>query len=153
MWNDDVWKFGVILISFILICFCFVVKAEAVITDIAVIHHTASPDVSASTIDKWHKEKGWDGIGYHFVIRWDGTIEEGRSLNKNGAHALGRNQYVGIVLTGYDNFSIMQINSLKKLLLKLRVLEIQNHHQECPGPGLDLQKIADELHIKFIEVK
>src|SRR4051812_248280 len=33
-----------------------------------VIHHSASPSGSMAIFDKEHKAKGWDGVGYHFVI-------------------------------------------------------------------------------------
>jgi hypothetical protein len=33
-----------------------------------IVHHSDSPDVPAATIDSWHLQKGWGGIGYHFVI-------------------------------------------------------------------------------------
>ena len=46
----------------------------------------AGQDVRASDIDKWHKERGFKCIGYHFVIDLDGTIEEGRPLTMSGAH-------------------------------------------------------------------
>jgi len=106
----------------------------------AVIHHTASHDVSAWTIDRWHKERGWDGIGYHFIIRKDGSIEEGRPLNKKGAHAVGRNTWVGIALTGYDVFTEEQKYSLKQLLRKLGTKYLERHHEFCPGRGLDLRE-------------
>jgi hypothetical protein len=148
-----------ILLSFCVVMFTVdsVCAAELDLTK-AVIHHTASGDVPASEIDRWHKEKGWDGIGYHYVIRKDGTIEEGRSLERKGAHALNgrpysRNHYVGIVLTGHNDFSQLQIKSLKRLLRSLDVGQIENHHQKCPGHGLDLASIARELNIKFEEVK
>ena len=102
----------------------------------AVIHHTDSHDVSAAEIDRWHKEFGWDGIGYHFVIRAGGQIERGRSLDKTGAHAKGRNDRIGIALTGRDTFTVAQTESLAKLLRDLGVKEIERHHEECPGPGL-----------------
>ncbi len=106
-------------IAFLLIA----VQVSAVDTTRAVIHHTASHDVSAAEIDRWHKqntyidkngkERHWDGIGYHFVIRTDGTIEKGRDIQKQGAHAKGRNDRLGIVLTGYDklkyNSSVLYI--------------------------------------------
>ena len=53
-------------------------------------------DVTAKEIRSWHtapKEKGgrgWRDIGYHYVIRLDGTIELGRPLEKAGAHCIGR---------------------------------------------------------------
>lgn len=113
----------------------------AVDTKKAVIHHTASPDVSSQTIDQWHRERGWEGIGYHFVIRRDGSVEKGRRLCKLGAHALGRNNQVGIVLTGYDQFTSQQRSALVKLLNKLEVQSIERHHEKCPGIGLKWVKL------------
>lgn len=57
--------------------------------DAIVIHCTASragQDLRASDIDKMHKERGFAGIGYHYVIDLDGTVETGRPLPKDGAH-------------------------------------------------------------------
>lgn len=57
--------------------------------DAIVIHCSATregQDIKASDIDKWHKERGFKMIGYHFVVDLDGTIEKGRPLTMNGAH-------------------------------------------------------------------
>ena len=57
--------------------------------DAIVIHCSATragQDVRAADIDKWHKERGFDCIGYNFVIDLDGTVEVGRPLNRDGAH-------------------------------------------------------------------
>lgn len=57
--------------------------------DAIVIHCTATragQDVHASDIDKWHKERGFARIGYNYVIRLDGTVEQGRPLTMDGAH-------------------------------------------------------------------
>ena len=57
--------------------------------DAIVIHCTASragQDLRASDIDKQHKERGFACIGYNYVIDLDGTIEEGRKLDRDGAH-------------------------------------------------------------------
>lgn len=52
-------------------------------------------------IDRWHKAKGWSGIGYHYVITLDGKIQSGRDLEKIGAHAKGRNRHsVGVCYIG-----------------------------------------------------
>jgi hypothetical protein len=132
------------IISFILLMFVSICHAR-VITKKAIIHHTASPSwTTVEHIDQWHKENGWDGIGYHFVILWDGNIKEGRSLNKQGSHALGRNQYVGIALVGYDEFTKEQIISLNILLERLGVEEIERHHEKCPGKGLNLNNFLKE---------
>lgn len=57
--------------------------------DAIVIHCSATregQDVRAADIDKWHKERGFRCIGYHYVIDLDGTIEVGRPLPEDGAH-------------------------------------------------------------------
>jgi len=96
----------------------------------------------------------WWGIGYHFVIRADGNIEEGRPLSMRGAHARGsRNGKVGVALTGRDDFTPAQITSLKKLLTKLKTTVIERHSNTCPGSGLDVSAIAKKLRIKQLGVK
>ena len=63
-------------------------------TNKIVIHHTGSVkdvDFSAARIHDLHKGNGWVGIGYHFVIRKDGTIERGRPIWAIGSHAQGHN--------------------------------------------------------------
>ena len=57
--------------------------------DAIVIHCSATragQNVRAADIDKWHKERGFSCIGYHYVIDLDGTIEPGRPLTMDGAH-------------------------------------------------------------------
>ena len=67
-----------------------------------VIHHTASGnDWDAARIDKEHRARGWSGIGYHYVILQDGTVQAGRAIEKAGAHAKGANgDSIGVVLVG-----------------------------------------------------
>lgn len=64
-----------------------------------IIWHTAAHgrdglvfDTTAQQIDRWHRERGWDGIGYNVVIRFDGTIEKGRDPNKIPAGVAGLNK-------------------------------------------------------------
>jgi N-acetylmuramoyl-L-alanine amidase len=55
----------------------------------------------ARVIDSWHRQRGWDGIGYHFVILPDGDIEYGRPISMIGAHVKGKNQFsIGICYIG-----------------------------------------------------
>ena len=52
-------------------------------------------------IDRWHRQKGWNGCGYHYVVRRDGTIEKGRPLEMVGAHCLHHNQHsIGVCYEG-----------------------------------------------------
>jgi len=57
-------------------------------------HCSATPEgrkVTVATIRKWHKAKGWSDIGYHKVVYLDGSVHDGRPMNKIGAHVKGHN--------------------------------------------------------------
>jgi N-acetyl-anhydromuramyl-L-alanine amidase AmpD len=81
-------------------------------------------DIGAKEIDGWHKERGWSGIGYHYVIRRDGTVEIGRPLDTPGAHAKGYNSNsIGICLVGGKprfNFTWEQLIALRQLYADLK---------------------------------
>jgi len=112
----------------------------------AVLHHTVSPDWSVERIRKIHmEENGWKDVGYHYIIRADGTIEKGRDINKVGAHAKGRNNYIGIALTGYDEFTDAQYKSLAKLFNKLDLQYLEPHHEDCPGSNFNWNKLMKEI--------
>lgn len=86
-----------------------------------VIHHTGSKgDWSAAQIHGWHLDNGWSGVGYHFIIRKNGTIERGRPQWAIGSHAYGFNsRSIGIHLSGDFNAEMptqAQINSCAALV-------------------------------------
>lgn len=61
----------------------------------------AGKEFTAEDIDHWHRKRGFVCIGYHYVIRLDGTIEKGRDLSLPGAHCKGQNaNSVGICYIG-----------------------------------------------------
>ena len=73
--------------------------------DKIIIHCSATPkhkDFSAETIRDWHvKGNGWDDIGYHYVVRLDGSLEYGRPVQVPGAHCRGENKSsIGICYIG-----------------------------------------------------
>ncbi len=75
-----------------------------------VVHHTGNDeddDLSAADIHRIHRAIGWSGIGYHFVIRKDGSIERGRPEEYVGSHAYGWNwETLGVHLCG--NFELVE---------------------------------------------
>lgn len=98
-----------------------------------VVHCTATRPSQACTvelIDKWHRERGFDCIGYHYVIYRDGSVHEGRPLSKVGAHCTGQNSdsigisYCGGVAedgkTPQDNRTDAQKQAFKQLIKELR---------------------------------
>ena len=125
-------------------------------TNRIVIHHTGSGDdidASAEQIHGWHKNGNkWAGIGYHFVVRKDGTIERGRPIWAMGAHAEGANyDSIGIHLSGdftYAEPTEIQIEKTAMLIANLcdeyDIPTDRNHilgHREvgnssCPGDRL-----------------
>ncbi len=106
-------------------------------------------DFKAADIDRWHKERGWNGIGYHYVVDLDGTVEKGRDLEKAGAHCQGYNQHsVGICYIGgkgkdgkpEDTRTEAQKSALwgllRELIVKYPTATIHGHREfsakDCP---------------------
>ena len=106
---------------------------------------------SAAQIDTWHRERGWKfGIGYHYVVRRDGSIELGRPEWMIGAHCVGHNAHsIGVCYEGgldirgepTDTRTEAQKASLRQLLGQLRQRYphalIVGHHdlnpqKDCP---------------------
>lgn len=122
--------------------------------DAIVIHCADTPaemDIGAAEIRRWHIEgNGWKDIGYHYVIRRDGRVERGRSVELSGAHVAGHNaQTIGICLVGgrgpdkrpLSNFTHAQWNALDELVRALRLkygdLAVKGHRdydasKACP---------------------
>jgi N-acetylmuramoyl-L-alanine amidase len=118
-----------------------------------IIHYSETPwhqDIGVEEIRQWHIERGWRNIGYHWVVRLDGFIEEGRKEEIQGAHAYGYNEYsIGICYVGginqhnekTDTRNPSQKKALLKLLKELKQrypkAEIIGHNEvsgkECPG--------------------
>ena len=115
---------------------------------------TSTQDIGRADIDRWHREKGWDGIGYHHVIRRDGRVEAGRSEARVGAHAEGYNKNsIGVCMVGgvervggkliaRDNFTPAQWDALRDLIGRLHAeypeAKIIGHRdvnrgKECPS--------------------
>lgn len=130
-------------------------------TDTIVVHHTGNPtddDLSAEEIHMSHLSQGWSGIGYHYVIRKNGQIEQGRPHWTVGAHAYGENSHtIGVHVCG--NFeeaepTKYQIESLAYLLGWLcetygldPAEDIVGHRDLMPTacPGENLYNKLDEI--------
>ncbi len=114
-----------------------------------VVHCSATPEGrnhTAKDIDAWHRQRGFDGIGYNYVIRLDGTVEEGRDVNKIPSHVKGYNKesigicYIGGIdkntLQPKDTRTPAQKEALKKLLVELKKLYPQAEilgHRDFPN--------------------
>jgi len=120
--------------------------------DFLVVHCAATKakmDVGVKEIKKWHLDRGWADIGYHYVIRRNGEIEKGRPDEVTGAHVAGHNKNsLGICLVGgiddeghaEPNFTEEQFNTLESLLDELLVkYDLMEDsilgHRDFPGVG------------------
>jgi hypothetical protein len=119
-----------------------------------IVHSTATPegrDVSVDEVRRWHvEENGWSDIGYHFLIALDGTVEEGRPIERTGAHVLRHNwDSIGVAYVGgmsidlgkaTDTRTEDQKEALVDLLVELKDAyggTVYGHrdfsNKECPG--------------------
>lgn len=123
-----------------------------------IIHCSATKegaDFDVNDIDRWHKKRGWSGVGYHYVIKLDGTVEPGRSEDTIGANAYGHNKYsIGVCYIGglgddmkpKDTRTPEQKESLRmlvnKLYYKYREAKIIGHNEISAKacPSFDVQK-------------
>ena len=100
--------------------------------DKIIIHCSATlpgQRVDVETITRWHKQRGFKTIGYHFFIDRSGTIHAGRPLEQQGAHCKGQNAHsIGICYEGglnkegkpYDTRTILQRIAMKELVAQLQ---------------------------------
>ena len=130
-----------------------------------IIHCSASDFGDDQLIDQWHKEEGWDGIGYHFVITngvfWprseykpenDGLIQYGRDIEKQGAHCKGYNKdSIGICLIGNHHFTGQQLyNTLPVLLSHLMDLYAILEDKIFGHRDFNMKKTCPNIDTKLI---
>ena len=117
-----------------------------------ILHCTATKegqDYSVEQVRKWHLDRGFNDIGYHFLIRLDGTVEAGRPLETVGAHCKGHNaNSIGIAYVGgldkngrpKDTRTLPQKEAMRRLVHDLKQyfprLEVHGHNEystkSCP---------------------
>ena len=124
-----------------------------------IIHCAATPegrDIKMETIKSWHvKGRGWSDIGYHYVIELDGTIKDGRPLERIGAHTKGHNATsIGICYVGgmdkdknakdtrTELQQVAMLNLLDSLQDRFKKATIHGHNEFSAKacPSFDVQK-------------
>ena len=121
-----------------------------------IIHCSDTPpgmDIGVDEIRQWHTSppRNWSDIGYHVVIRRDGTLEEGRDIERPGAHTLGQNKNsIGVCLVGgykgQFDFNYRQLESLMTFvgIIKERFPDIElnghNDYSEKDCPCFDVEE-------------
>lgn len=111
-----------------------------------------SVEAKRDEIDRWHRARGWNGIGYHYVIDRDGKVAKGRDESRIGAHVANHNTgSIGICLIGGHgasmddpfsrNFTPQQDAALRELIedikTRAKIKRIRGHNEVankvCPG--------------------
>lgn len=137
-----------------------------------VVHCSDSRWGSAEVIREWHRARGWDDIGYHYVISngferssrgtrdeaENGRIWHGRDEDTNGAHAKGFNsKSLGICMVGKDgNFTQEQKASLLCIVSSLMykygvpIEKVIGHYEADPNsgktcPDIDMETFRKQL--------
>lgn len=121
-------------------------------TEAIVLHHSCSKDQTVEQIHREHISRGWNGIGYHYYIRRDGSIYSGRPQFAVGSHCQGYNKdTIGICFEGdfrKDEITEEQIVAGKELIAYLnksfgKQLELFNHGELYPTmcPVINLKEI------------
>lgn len=124
-------------------------------TDRLILHHSACSSCTPEQIHQWHLNNGWEGAGYHFLVRKDGKIYRLRPEEYIGAHAQGSN-YNSIGICSEGNFenetmSEAQKNSLIELVSylenKYKINKVQKHsdvnNTACPGKNYPFNEIVN----------
>lgn len=119
-------------------------------------------DTTIEKLRRFHVEnKGWRDVGYHFLIRKDGSIEEGRSLDTQGAGVRGDNKRsVHVVFSGHGDYEEwteeQDSNGITFLALLREELEIHeadllghregpNVRKTCPGKLINMHMVREAV--------
>lgn len=127
-------------------------------TNTIILHHADAQKCSVDYIHKWHIQRGWSGIGYHFFVRKDGTIFRGRPINAVGSHVLGHNaDSIGICAEGNFEVELMGEKQRQAIIDLLKYLKeiypnakIVRHKDlkstSCPGKNYPFDDIIKRIN-------
>jgi len=135
-----------------------------------IVHHTASAEeTTVAQVDAWHRERGWSGIGYHWLVHripggpW--TVSPGRAEAVVGAHDAGQNaDSIGVAVAG--NYSSRPMSSeawwvlcatvsdvCRRYLIEASAVEGHRENEpattptECPGALVDLDELRTTVDL------
>ena len=123
-----------------------------------IIVHCSDSDLpehdDVEVIKSWHKKRGFSDVGYHYYVKKDGTIQEGRYIGLIGAHCVTQNVVsVGVCLGGKYDFPAAQMKGariiIENLMMRYKIPKTEiyphnhfNHHKTCPN--FEIARIWDD---------
>lgn len=136
------------------------------VVDFIVVHCNGYPERTAKDIDRVHKARGWDGIGYHWVLEESGLWHRGRPESVAGAGVRGLNKRA-IHVCVIGDFNDQHLSHLMRFQLLSKLAELQSSYQKarvighrevnshlaprfhtrksCPGRNIDLDELREQL--------
>ncbi len=124
-------------------------------TEMIVLHHAAAKSCTVQEVHKWHINRGWSGVGYHYFISRDGQIFRGRPEDTVGAHVTGHNsKSIGVCFEGdytAQTVPTAQLEAGKELIAylkdKYKITKVVGHRDlmatSCPGLKFPFFEIAN----------
>ena len=143
-------------------------------TNFFVVHHIGAipagmtaDDIDILVVHRWHKERGFKGAGYNYLIKTDGTIQRGRKRDELGSHCKGYNhESIGICVAG--DFTKAPPTDAQFQALALLLADLHGHYGLDPEreqtilghrdlgktdcPGVNLYKKIPAIRRKVIEL-
>jgi N-acetylmuramoyl-L-alanine amidase. len=140
--------------------------------DTIVIHHALAPSCTAQDIHRWHLERGWLGIAYHYFIRKNGTVYRGRPEQYRGGSLLGDENInvISICLEGcYTDYGNLTEKNVPEAQMKAlhelcddicsrhRIVAFKRHAdypsaqgKDCPGKYFPWNEFVAERRIRMV---
>lgn len=123
-----------------------------------IIIHTAAlegDNYDIEDVDAWHRERGWQMVGYHYFICKEGTIQQGRPDDLHGAHCLGMNtKSLGICFQGHGDheewtrdqrLSFQRLAAQKRKKYHIPAENVHGHRRyatkTCPGTLIQMDSV------------
>ena len=132
-------------------------------TEYIIVHCSANVNSTPASVRRTHKARGFSDVGYHFLIDKEGVIHDGRPVNLQGAHCIGRNgDSIGVCLLGHfdlENPTQKMKDALSALVgnlcVKYPIKKIDKHNTYKPTktcPGVKAYALVDNLD-KDLQIK
>jgi len=119
-----------------------------------VIHTLAfEGDADIDRVREWHLDRGWNDVGYHYLVRRSGEVQRGRDEDAVGAHAVNFNRHsIGIALEGHGDSECPRLEQLlavfrlcDEVMLRygISIDKVLGHRETgarktCPGSLVDM---------------
>lgn len=126
--------------------------------DAIVLHHSEGSNSTIQSMHRYHKSKGWSGIGYNFIVDKLGNIYMGRGFNigaqchKNNSHTIGIcaiGNYMTETMPRKQKLSIIKLcNWLKTQFQNIKRIEGHNYYNntDCPGKNFPINEIKYDIN-------